>query len=52
VLHSPKDFYEHRAAEFKKHMAELDALHGVIWQLVLAGMILAFALGVLVGRLR
>jgi hypothetical protein len=46
------DFYEHRSAEFKKHVAELDALHGVTWQLVLAGLMLAFARGVLVGRLR
>jgi hypothetical protein len=40
-------FYEHSFAEFNEWMADIDALHGAIW-LVLAGMMLAFALGVFV----
>jgi hypothetical protein len=44
------DFREQRSAEFKKQMATLRSLYGSIGLLIAAGIMLAFALGVLVGR--
>jgi hypothetical protein len=46
------DVRELRSAEFEKQLAKLKSLYGSIRLLIAAGLMLAFALGVLVGRLR
>jgi hypothetical protein len=46
------DFREQRSAEFRKQMAKGRSLYGSIGLLMAAGLMLAFALGVFVGRLR
>ncbi len=46
------NFREQRSDEFEKHMAKLRSMYGTIGLLIATGLMLAFALGYLLGRLR